>query len=659
MELIIIPQEDLLEHLFDNIHMPIAYMDTDFNFVKVNQAYASADEKKSEYFVGKNHFALYPNEENEKLFQQVIKTGKPHHAYARPFEYEKNPERGVTHWDWSLTPVKNNTGQIAGVLLLLVNVTEHVETEISLRREHQFVNNIMDVAGDLIVVLEKTGKIIKFNKAAEKLTGYSSEEVKDKYVWDFLLVPEEIEPVKTVFNQVASNEANEYENYWVSKNGQRHLIHWNNSVIIDSDGVFEYGVSIGCDITERKLVEQELEHYQKTLEARIDERTSELTIAKENAEHANKLKSKFLSRMSHELRTPMNAILGFSQLLKQQDLSALGQQFVDEVTNASTHLLSLIDEVLDLSRIESGKIHVEMKPASVYDIVAESVSYVQNLADASDIKIINKITDKNDVIIQTDPVRFKEVIVNLLTNAIKYNKRGGMVELSHAVQDENFDRIIVTDTGKGISAENKIDIFEPFNRLGQEFTETEGTGIGLTIAKQLTEILGGRIGLESKLNVGSSFWLDYPLSKEGLVRDKKTKSNHTATTNAKKCRILYVEDNPANLRLIQHVFEDFQNVELLSAVNAENGLAIAKQEELDLILLDLNLPGMDGYEALIQLQGDEKTKNIKVLAVSATAGARDIEKGLLAGFKRYITKPINVNDFLEVIKIEMGIKQDK
>lgn len=906
MDHIAIPQEELLEHLFNNILMPIAYLDTDFNFVKVNNAYASADEKDIEYFLGKNHFTLYPNDENEAIFRQVVESGEAYHASAKPFEYEKNPERGITHWDWSLSPVKNNSGDIVGVLLLLINVTKHVETEIALHQEHQFVNNIMEAAGDIIVVLDKAGKIIKFNHAAEKLTKYSFDEVKNKYVWDFLLIPEEVESVKKIFQKVLSCDLSKHENHWVAKTGERYLIRWNNSVMKDSEGDFKYSVSIGADITEerqqllsaeadkkrfdkilsnspsitytcspsdnfpvsyissniktylgytveecyeepgwweknihpdekehifsglstlfekgtyhheyrfrkksgdyiwvsddikviydknnqpiellgsmldiserkknefllqhqatiinqihdsvistdldgiiqswnrgaerlfgftetemlgkhissvypedeydtllnkvilplqekgnhdfepvmmrksgekfiahlslsllydehgqpdgmigyamdisdRKKIERELEEYQADLENLVDERTKELLYAKEDAEHANQLKSSFLSRMSHELRTPMNAIIGFSQLLKMEEISNLGQEFVDEITFASEHLLSLINEVLDLATIEAGKIHIELKPSSLYEISLESISVVKQLAKDNDISLMNEITSENDVALYTDPVRLKEILVNFLTNAIKYNKDDGSVILSCSRIDKKFAKIVVADTGIGIANENQFDLFEPFNRLGAEYTNVAGTGIGLSIAKQLSNLLGGKIGVESKLDIGSKFWVEIPLSEYCLLKNDIPSKTDVVTLENKNFKVLYIEDNPANLRLVQHFFKKYKSIELLSAINAEDGFKIACQSSIDLILLDINLPGIDGYEALKMFQMNEKTKDISVLAVSAAAGPRDIEKGLLAGFKRYITKPINLSDFMEVITSELSI----
>lgn len=772
-----IPSEQLLETLFDNIHMPIAYMDTDFNFIRVNNAYAAADERGPDHFIGKNHFDLFPNKENEQIFRDVVKNGKPHHVKAKAFEYKKNPERGVTHWDWTLAPVKNAKGKVAGVLLQLLDVTEHIEAEIALQEKHQLVSNIMQEAGDLIIVLDREGKITMFNKAAEKLTGYDYDEVQGRFVWDFLLVPEEIEPVQEVFKQITLNIPNEYENYWVSKAGKKHLLYWKNTFLNNSNDEVEFIVSVGTDITkrkqaelllqqqskiidqihdsvvstdlngnvtswnkgaekifgftraemlgrhisgvypedeheflqneiiapllakgvhesevkmmrksgdffyahlslslefdetnqvcgmigytmditERKLVEQELEYYQQNLEAQVEKRTAELIKAKEDAEHANLLKSRFLSRMSHELRTPMNAIIGFTQLLRLDCKSEKEQEFISEVLVAADHLLALINEVLDLSRIESGNLLLHMKPTSLYQLCKESVSVVKKLASETEITLCNNISPEEDVTLYTDAVRLKEVIVNLLSNAIKYNKKKGSVTLSHVVSANGFVRVVVTDTGKGIAIADQEDIFEPFNRLGAEFTDVEGSGIGLTISKQLINLLGGNIGVESQLNIGSSFWFECPVSTEKMLSNKSNREIKAVSVEKNTSRILYVEDNPANLRLMQNIIASQDNIELLSAVTAEAGLKIAEENELDLVLLDINLPGIDGYEALERFKLINNPGKFKILALSASASPREIERGLLAGFQRYLTKPINVEEFVDILKHELAI----
>jgi PAS domain S-box-containing protein len=255
----IIAQPDALSIIFESTHMLVAYLDKDLRFVKVNKAYAKADDKEPDEFIGKRHFDLYPNEENERLFQRVIDTGEPYISYAKPFEYEGHPERGVTHWDWSLIPSKNECGEVTGAVLQLINVTERIEAEEKLRIEQDFGSAVLAAANALVVVLSSNGKIKRFNTACEKVTGYSFEEVHDKYVWDFLITEEEIEPVREVFQNLADTALpSQFTNYWVAKDGSKRLIDWNNSTMFDEDGKVRYVLSVGVDVTDRARAEKEL-----------------------------------------------------------------------------------------------------------------------------------------------------------------------------------------------------------------------------------------------------------------------------------------------------------------------------------------------------------------------------------------------------------------
>jgi len=511
MSTIPIPDEPLVESLLNNICMPIAYMDIDFNFIKVNNAYASTDENNAEHFIGKNHFVLFPNVENESIFREVVKTGKPYHAYAKPFQYKKNPERGVSHWDWTLTPVNNATGEISGVILLLIDVSKHVDNEIALTNEQQFVNSIMDAAGDLIIVLDATGRIIKFNAAAEKLTGYTFGEAEGRYVWDFLLLPEEADKVKNVFLSLASDNHNEFQNYWVAKDGGKHFIHWNNTVLAGPTGNMEHTVSIGQDITEKRKNEKELETYRQHLENLVAERTAELLTAKDQADRANNEKSKFLSRMSHELRTPLNAILGFGQLLEMDtdDLNDAQREHVKDIMDSGHHLLNLINEVLDLAKIESGKVSLSLEETNINELSQNCIVLIHNQAEERQIEVINHL-EAMEYCVLADHTRLKEVLLNLLSNAVKYNRDQGRITLDGKVIDNQRLRVSVSDTGEGLSNDEIDKLFIPFERLVP--STIEGTGMGLVITKFLIELMGGTIGIDSTKGKGSSFWFELPLS---------------------------------------------------------------------------------------------------------------------------------------------------
>lgn len=388
----------------------------------------------------------------------------------------------------------------------------------------------------------------------------------------------------------------------------------------------------------------------------------ELAEAIKDAESANHAKSEFLSSMSHELRTPMNAISGFAQLLIMEATNKLDdvqKSNVKEIINASNHLLELINEILNLAKIESGNIELAIETVSCSNVVAESLSLMEQSIVNHDIKLHyqfngEKVLPDNisllEIYIHVDRMRFKQIVLNLLSNAVKYNVDGGSITLACEVSND-IVHLSIIDTGKGISIEGQSKLFESFNRLGEENGSIEGSGIGLVITKNLVELMGGKIGVESELGVGSTFWIDFPLVK--LPNSKESKVEHiednTALKSGAKKTVLYIEDNPANLRLIEQILLLRVPVNMISAHEPNLGIELAVSQLPDLILLDINLPGMSGYDVLKKLKEDNKTKDIPLFAVSANAMIRDIKKGIDAGFDDYISKPIDVDSFISAV----------
>ncbi len=409
---------------------------------------------------------------------------------------------------------------------------------------------------------------------------------------------------------------------------------------------------VTSDISERKQAELALGQLNDQLEQRVAERTADLWRAKEEAEQANSAKSEFLSRMSHELRTPMNAILGFGQLLEsdtRHPLSPDQQENIYEILHAGSHLLELINEVLDLARIESGRLELAPEAVSIGPLVDECAALVQSLAIRRSISLnINADGICSNQAVLADRLRLRQILLNLLSNAIKYNHEGGNVAISCHPAMHGSVRIAVSDNGRGIPAEEQGRLFKPFERIETVYDGIEGTGIGLALSKRLIESMNGTIGVESAAGTGSTFWVELPCAEATAAPvqpDTVTEPGACATART----LLYVEDNPANLRLVKKIISTHKGLSLLDAHTAELGLEIARAYQPELILLDINLPGMDGHEALRHLQNDPATSHIPVVAITANAMERDIRKGLDAGFVAYLTKPLQITDFLTLL----------
>ncbi|MEK9628506.1 MAG: PAS domain S-box protein [Nitrospinota bacterium] len=544
---------------------------------------------------------------------------------------------------------------------VLRDISERKAHEQAIDDANRERNLIFNSAGEGIYGIDLEGNTTFVNPAACKMLGYTEIELLGKEqhnmihhsLSDGTHYPKDDCPIHgTIRNKKDHHECDEV--FW-KKDGTSFPVEYISKPITDQGKIIGAVVTF-TDITARRAAEEELKHAYHVLEERIKERTQEIKAAKELAENHNQAKSEFLSRMSHELRTPMNAILGFAQIMnesKKDPLPDSHKKRLGQILKAGNHLLELINEVLDLARVEAGKITVSLEPVNIAELVSDKLNVIRPMAEKFNIQVIDKISSHNDIYVLADKTRLKQVLLNLTSNGIKYNRKFGRVTMSIDKHEGEFLNIHITDTGMGISSEKLKRIFEPFDRLGAEGSEVEGTGIGMTISKKLVELMNGQINVYSTPGEGSQFSISLPLGKSTTMKHKESfeiTENSYSEFSTKHLTVLYIEDNKANMLLVQDILSNYLDINLLTAQQAQTGLDLAHAHQPDLILMDINLPDLDGFEILKRLQNMEETHQIPVIAISANAMQSDIKSALEAGFKTYLTKPLNIDQFKGIIE---------
>jgi PAS domain S-box-containing protein len=538
----------------------------------------------------------------------------------------------------SVTALRAADGGIIGYLLIGTDNSARKQVEEKLRwTEEGFRLMVESVTDCAIVMLDSEGRVASWNTGAQRIKGYAADEIVGQHFSRFYPPGDIARGVpQRDLDAAAAQGRFEVEGWRVRKDGSTFWANVVFTAIRDAAGQPRGFAKLTRDLTERRLVEETL------------------TAAKGAAEKANLAKSEFLSSMSHELRSPLNAILGFAQLMQSDATPATPSQkaSIDEILRAGWYLLELINEILDLAQIESGKLSMSTEPTSLAEVILECQAMIQPQAEARGIRMTFPAFAA-PCFVAADRTRLKQVLINLLSNAIKYNKAGGTVVVDCDGSTAERIRVNVRDTGAGLPAEKLAQLFQPFNRLGQERGAEQGTGIGLVMSKRLVELMGGVLDVESSVGVGSVFWCELGAAVAPELDAQADEPAALVTAEAQPGAplrtLLYVEDNPANLKLVEQLIARRPTIRLLTAVDGNVGIQLARAHEPDVILMDINLPGISGIEAMKILRDDPATAHIPIVAISANAMPRDVAKGLEAGFVSYLTKPIKVKEFLEAL----------
>ena len=624
------------EHAVLDIHALVSATDRYGRITYVNDNFCQTSGHSSYELLGNNHRLIKSGLHDQAFYQDMWRTISSGGVWKG--EICNRRKDGSFYWvDSTIAGFMDEQGKIYQYISIRKDITNRILAEKQLHRT--------------IDLLERT------NEAAR--IGFWEYSLADNQLyWSKVTraihcVPEEYQPtvdeainyyrsgnnrerIQSLFTQ-AVNKHIPYDTELVITNAKGEEI-WVRTIGIPelSQGVCTRVYGLFQDITDRKHMLLSLVH------------------AKEAAETANIAKSQFMSQMSHELRTPLNAILGFSQILRESEsLNEEEHSDVDEIFKAGTHLLTLINEVLDLSAVESGRMNFSFEAVSIKEIVEECCQLLAPLALKRQITMQHSMDQAP--LIKVDRGRLKQILLNLLSNALKYNRDQGRVKVSAEPVRDDMIRIRVADTGAGLSQTQLAQLFKPFNRLGKEHGGVEGTGIGLALSKSLTELMGGKVGVESKEGEGSVFWLDFPKAYSAEeprqihaeAVDQAKEGDHN--TSGKTKTVLYVEDNPANLKLVAHILSSRDNLTLLTALSPQVAIEIALNQPPDLILMDLNLPEMSGFDLMALLKQEQGFKAVPFVAISADATKANIAKAFESGFVDYLSKPLDIKRFNNMI----------
>jgi two-component system sensor histidine kinase/response regulator len=541
-----------------------------------------------------------------------------------------SPWRSIEHASWVIF---EDVFLVISCLRSVREMRSIANRTAALEASEQSFRQIFEEAPIGMAVVGLDDRYQRVNTTLCHMLGYSEEELTARSPLD-VTYPDDVEQSRQRAQAIFDGTGRcSVEKRYVRQNGEVLWATRTACLIRDQTGKPRHYLSMVEDITQRKNTAVALQQ------------------AKDEAERANNAKSEFLSRMSHEFRTPLNAILGFGQLLERQNPTEVQRTRLEHIVSAGRHLLDLINEVLDITRIEVGRLSLSLEPVRLAEALQEAIELMRPLAAERAIEIAEpSFLDSNSYVL-ADRQRFKQVLLNLLTNALKYTPIGGGVTVSCALSGQDNLRVTVNDTGPGIASDKLSRVFTPFDRLGAEQSGVQGTGLGLALCQRLMHAMNGSIGVNSAVGEGSTFWIELPRTEAPLASVSlpgKTISRHDLSDG--KRTILYIEDNLSNVTLVEEILTEQPEIEMITAMQGQVGLDLARQHSPDLILLDLHLPDLPGWEVLAQLKADEATARIPVVVISADATARQIERLLEGGAREYLTKPLDVTKFVQVVE---------
>jgi PAS domain S-box-containing protein len=630
------PTDAIFRELFEAAPIGMAIIALDERFIKVNATFCK--------MVGYSNEELKQRTAEDITYGEDIETGRQLAKNLLDGTVRYTGDKRYVHKNgevlWvsrTASLIRDENGKPQHFLLMVEDISERKQSERALlesRRELETALHanqlIMDNSQDVICTIDENGRFLSVNAACEELWGYKAGEIVGRRYID-LVHPEDRARTEAASEALlASGKITDFVNRYVRKDGTVVDVLWSATWSAADKIIF----CVAHDVTDRARIEKALRE------------------AKAEADRANHAKSDFLSRMSHELRTPLNSILGFGQLLDRQATSDAQRTRVRYILSAGRHLLNLINEVLDISRIEAGNLQLSLEPVCLEEAMNEAIDLMRPLAAEREIRLAAACPLDTTTYVLADRQRFKQVLLNLLTNAVKYTAMQGKVSVSFNDSGNGSIRVLVRDTGAGIPVEKLSRLFTPFDRLGAEQSTVEGTGLGLALCQRLVEAMHGFIGVNSTIGNGSTFWVELPQAESPFQQLAAQKNSPVLEeiSHTGKRRVLYIEDNFSNVTLVEQMLAERPSLELMTAMQGRLGLDLARKHVPDLVLLDLHLPDMPGWQVLAQLKADHATRDIPVIVISADATAPQIKRLLAAGARAYLTKPLDIGEFFRVVE---------